>query len=74
MMPKTEVAWAIVHDDQIDIRTVSLTRRAAIVNWLVTKRSVPIYNAMTDDHIERIWFQLRGTAAAEYVTVAPADQ
>ena len=48
-------AWAVVHKDAINIRTVSPTRRAAIVNWLVVERDYLITNARTDEQIETLW-------------------
>lgn len=47
--------WAVKEGDVINIRTVSDTRRAAIVNWLVIVPKVMIYNHMTDDEIESRW-------------------
>lgn len=61
--------WAIVDERGIRIKTVSDTRRAAIVNFLVTDRGTIIWNHMTDEHIERLWFQNCQGAYVEYVTV-----
>ncbi len=50
-------AFAVVKNDQIDVCTVSDTRRAAIVNWLVVsaRPRVMIFSSFTDEHIERLW-------------------
>lgn len=64
------IGWAVVENLEIKIKTVSDTRRAAIVNFLVTERDTMILNSMTDEMIERIWFQRRQGAEVEYVTIS----
>lgn len=49
-----EIGWAVV-SGRVLINTVSETRRAAIVNYLVTKHGTRITNAWTDEDIERCW-------------------
>lgn len=49
-----EMGWA-VRSDRVLLNTVSATRRAAIVNHLVTKHGIAITNLWTDDDIERCW-------------------
>ena len=46
--------WALVFEDQIDMRTVSSTRHAVIVNWLFANCRVPLAD-MTDEEIEQLW-------------------
>jgi hypothetical protein len=46
--------YAVVLFREIDVRTVSPTRRAAIVNWLVT-HGVWVADSFTDDYIEILW-------------------
>lgn len=47
--------WAIrLSDGKIDVRTVSPTRRAAIVNWLCVHGMTPTIHA-TDADIEATW-------------------
>jgi hypothetical protein len=48
-------AFAVVCNDQIRPNTVSSTRRAAIVNWLVTDRRITVLADWTDDQIEVVW-------------------
>jgi len=48
-------AWAVKDYYGINVKTVSDTRRAAIVNWLVTVPKIMIYNHMTDAEIESLW-------------------
>lgn len=49
-----EIGWAVI-SGRILVNTISETRRAAIVNYLVTKHGTPITNAWTDEDIERCW-------------------
>ncbi len=46
--------YAVVCDSEIDMRTVSPTRRAAIVNWLYV-HGIPLYCSTTDEEIEAFW-------------------
>ena len=45
--------FAIIDARGIDIKTVSGTRRAAIVNWLVVEKGIFIYTQATDGQIGR---------------------
>jgi hypothetical protein len=48
--------WAVVNDrDQIFVKTVSDTRRAALVNYLVTECRLFIKDWQTDGDIEQLW-------------------
>ena len=47
--------YAITGPSGIDIRTVSDTRRAAIINWLVVQARHMIHATDTDEQIERLW-------------------
>jgi hypothetical protein len=67
--PATAQGWAIALDGQINIRTVSDTPRAAVVNWLVTEANQPIWASMTDDDIQHIWDKLRGSCVIVKVLV-----
>lgn len=49
--------WAVVSKGKILVKTISDTRRAAIVNWMVTERSVLVRASWDDDTIERIWHE-----------------
>lgn len=65
--------WAVVSDKGIAVRTISDTRRAAIVNWLVTARSMMVASFDTDETIEAWWQQMRGDTRVVQVTIrAPA--
>ena len=53
--------YAMIEDGRILVDTVSMTRRAAIVNWLCVHRNIMIYNSYTDREIEnQFTFQCRG--------------
>lgn len=47
--------WGVTDDRGLDIRTVSDSRRAAIVNWLVIKARVLIRADHSDEEIEYLW-------------------
>jgi hypothetical protein len=48
--------WAVlVKGGPIYVKTVSETRRGAIVNWLVVEHGALIMNHHTDADIERMW-------------------
>ncbi len=61
--------WAILSEKGIDVRTVSPTRRGAIVNWLVTTCGVPVQNHWTDEAIELMW-----QGASEYESLAKVQE
>jgi hypothetical protein len=66
--------WACVTGDLILVKTVSPTRRAAIVNFLVTERSMMIYAHHTDDDIARAWAKYHGRSEVVEVTISVAPQ
>jgi hypothetical protein len=48
--------WAVVTlSGNIFVKTISDTRRAAIVNWLVTEHRHLVMNSDTDEDIESMW-------------------
>lgn len=47
--------WAVIENGTINIRTVSDTRRAALVNWLIAEKRLMALNTATDDQIEAMW-------------------
>jgi hypothetical protein len=69
MTTEPVVAWAVIDDDAIKVRTVSDTQRAAMVNWLVTECGCMIYSYITDEQIEHLWLQKRRQATVEIVTI-----
>lgn len=73
-LPKTVYGWAVVDDKGIRIRTVSDTRRAAVINYLMAECGVLVLNSMSDAHVERLWFLHRNGAEAELVTVSAATE
>lgn len=68
----TVIGWAVVERGEVNIRTVSDTRRAAIVNWLVVDRRVLVTTAMADHQIERLWQDMAGLAECMTVEVRVA--
>lgn len=61
--------WAVVDKRKINIKTVSDTRRAAIVNWLVVEGDILVFATMSDFTIEELWAESRGTAICTTVTI-----
>lgn len=51
--------WAVRDRAGLRVRTVSDTRRGAIVNWLHTYGGVTPLNVWTDDKIEDVWTDIR---------------
>ena len=48
--------WAVIDGQGVlNVRTVSPTRRAAIVNWLLTDKGLMAFDVATDEQIERQW-------------------
>lgn len=63
--------WAVVSKGNILVRTVSDTRRAALVNWLVTEARVLVLTSWTDDDIETAWHKAcRGDTQTICTTVS----
>lgn len=69
-------AWAVISKDgEIWVDTVSSSRRAALVNWLVTDRFIAL-GPCTDEQIEKMWSYYSDGAVCERVSVerAPAQE
>ncbi len=66
---ETLQGYAVVLDNKIDIRTVSPTRRGAIVNWLVVHVGCFIYNTTTDEQINEMWSRSSGNAVLKLVNI-----
>lgn len=61
--------WAVADPDGINIKTVSETRRAAIVNWLVVEKGALVTREASDEDIENAWRHLCGPSEVMEVTV-----
>lgn len=59
-MSERAEGYAVMREGKIDIRTVSPTRRAAIVNDLVVNCACPVFAKTTDAQIEDLWREHRG--------------
>jgi hypothetical protein len=64
--------WAIIENGRINVRTVSPTRRAAIVNFLVVERGILVMDSATDEQIEQKWKQMRSQAVVTEIVVTEA--
>lgn len=64
---------AVDYRGKILIKTVSETRRAAMVNWLVTEGHVMVFKDSTDAEIEEDFLNFcakKGLASIEPVTIS----
>lgn len=69
----TATGWAAIANGSISVRSVSDTRRGAMVNFLATDRRVMTPDWMTDDQIETVWQQQRGTADIIQVIISKIE-
>lgn len=65
----TSRGFAVLDDEGIDMRSVSDTRRAAIVNWLVAAKNVMVFTYDADAMIEQMWEREKGAAQVVPVSV-----
>lgn len=66
----TAKGWAVIDEaGNINVRTVSEHRRAAIVNWLFTVANVHVMRWMSDAFIEDLWKAKRKANTVVEVTV-----
>jgi hypothetical protein len=49
--------WAVISGRRILVKTVSDTRRAALVNWLIAEKVVFVDSTWTDERIENEWHE-----------------
>jgi hypothetical protein len=68
-MGKEPKGWGVEDSLGINLRTVSDTRRSAIINWLVVEANQRIFDYMTDDHINALWDAHKGEAKVIKVRV-----
>lgn len=54
--------WGVIDADGLNVNTVSETRRAAVVNWLVVVARTMILDSYSDERIDTIWDAKRGEA------------
>lgn len=62
-------AYAIARNNEIDVRTVSPTERAAKINWLVVHCGYPVFNSTPDEHIDAAWLAFSVHHKSECLTV-----
>ena len=65
----TAKGWAVVDANGINVRTISNTRRAAIVNWLLVDKQIMATRIASDQDIEAAWEQHHGEAYAIEVII-----
>lgn len=54
--------FGVIDHDGLRVRTVSDTRQAAIVNWLMTEGRTLVRSYHSEDQIEAMWNAKRGEA------------
>lgn len=61
-MKHETTGWAVMEPKNrgILVNTVSDTRRASLVNWLISERNEMVRAVTTDDQIETMWAGLKG--------------
>jgi len=62
-------AWAVVINNQINVRSVSPTRIAAMVNYLCTDKGFIALNTTTDSQVEKLWQYHKGNAELKRVEI-----
>jgi hypothetical protein len=67
-MPEAR-GWAVVQNGELLVKTVSPTRRAAIVNWLVVEGGLFVQDAWSDAMIETAWEHAHSFKNAELAEV-----
>lgn len=64
--------WAVTGDDGlVNVRSVSPTRRGALVNWLCTEKGLMATQKASDEDIERMWEANRGHSIVIPVSITP---
>lgn len=71
MSASTAFGYAIA-DPEIDVKTVSPTRTAAIVNWLIGKGCMVLQH-VPDHAVERAWEAERGSARLVEIIINEAQ-
>lgn len=70
-MPAPVKGWAVHDANGINVRSVSPTRIAAIINYLCTDRGLPMLNTATTKDIEKAWALYRRDAEVIEVDISP---
>lgn len=62
--------YAVAQDGKIDVRTVSPTASAAMVNWLCASRGVMLSDAVDDAAVKRMFDSVRDVYDARLISVS----
>jgi hypothetical protein len=65
--------WGILDQNGISMKSVSETRRAALINWLAATNRTYITGVITDDALNSLWEERRGDALVMRVRIYVAD-
>lgn len=66
--------WAVKTPAGISVATVSPTRRAAIVNWLMAACNISVFQGHTDADIEHMWRRNAPPRQAAVIPVVVTEQ
>lgn len=61
--------WAVCIGNTVLVKTVSPTRRAALVNWIVTELKMSVFDTWPDDHIDTLFERQKGSAEIRQVEI-----
>jgi len=61
--------WAVVDMSGINVRTVSPSRRGALVNWLIAAHRMVLMGNVTDEQVEQLWQAKSGDAMVVEVDI-----
>lgn len=62
-------AWGVVDHNGLNVRTISNSRKAAVINWLVVEAGRFISTSHSDEHINAMWDAERGEASVKPLRV-----
>lgn len=68
-MTTSAKGYAVLKNGDINVRTVSPTPIAAMVNWLITDARILIIHGTPEEEIRRVWEKYREGAELVAVTV-----
>ena len=72
-MVERAFGYAIVHNGEVIVKTISPTERAAKVNWLVVEFGLAVTRWATDRSIENAWLNHKGSAECRRVQIEVVD-
>ena len=68
-----DIAWCCKEHGKLCLRTIYPHQRGAIVNFLFTERSLPVFDGDSEEHIKKLWERHKGQATVVQVKVEEAN-